>query len=76
MIEPPLPTARRHYSTNIGKADNGDADLDRAEKPVADLEFRCMFNNPADPNNRFIDIQAGAGGTEACDGPACCCART
>jgi peptide chain release factor 2 len=44
-----------------------DADLDRAEKLVADLEFRRMFNNPADPNNCFIDIQAGAGGTEACD---------
>ena len=26
-----------------------------------------MFANPADPNNAFIDIQAGAGGTEACD---------
>jgi len=26
-----------------------------------------MFNNPADANNCFIDIQAGAGGTEACD---------
>ena len=26
-----------------------------------------MFNNPADPSNCFIDIQAGAGGTEACD---------
>ena len=26
-----------------------------------------MFNNPADPNNCFIDIQAGAGGTEAQD---------
>jgi peptide chain release factor 2 len=31
------------------------------------MEFRRMFNNPADPNNCFIDIQAGAGGTEACD---------
>jgi peptide chain release factor 2 len=31
------------------------------------LEFRRMFNNPADPSNCFIDIQAGAGGTEACD---------
>jgi peptide chain release factor 2 len=39
----------------------------RLEKLVADLEFRRMFNNPADPNNCFIDIQAGAGGTEACD---------
>ncbi|MCF8178959.1 MAG: peptide chain release factor 2 [Sulfuritalea sp.] len=42
-------------------------DLDAAEKRIADLEFRRMFNNPADPNNCFIDIQAGAGGTEACD---------
>jgi peptide chain release factor 2 len=34
---------------------------------VEKLEFRRMFSNPADPNNCFIDIQAGAGGTEACD---------
>ena len=34
---------------------------------VERLEFRRMFSNPADPNNCFIDIQAGAGGTEACD---------
>ncbi|MDB5821253.1 MAG: prfB, partial [Rhizobacter sp.] len=34
---------------------------------VEDLEFRRMFYNPADPSNCFIDIQAGAGGTEACD---------
>ena len=34
---------------------------------VEALEFRRMFNNPADPSNCFVDIQAGAGGTEACD---------
>jgi peptide chain release factor 2 len=34
---------------------------------VEGLEFRRMFSNPADPLNCFIDIQAGAGGTEACD---------
>ena len=34
---------------------------------VEGLEFRRMFNNPADPGNCFVDIQAGAGGTEACD---------
>ena len=34
---------------------------------VEDLEFRRMFSNPADPNNCFIEIQAGAGGTEAQD---------
>jgi len=44
-----------------------EADLDDVEHKVGDLEFRRMFANPADPNNCFIDIQAGAGGTEACD---------
>jgi len=34
---------------------------------IRDLEFRRMFNNPADPLPCFLDIQAGAGGTEACD---------
>jgi peptide chain release factor 2 len=34
---------------------------------VEGLEFRRMFNNPADPLPAFLDIQAGAGGTEACD---------
>ncbi len=34
---------------------------------VETLEFRRMFNQPADPNHAFLDIQAGAGGTEACD---------
>ena len=55
--------------------DEGDVDgmksiLVEAEvlkKTVEDLEFRRMFSNPADPLNCFIDIQAGAGGTEACD---------
>ncbi len=42
-------------------------DVDGVEKEVAQLEFRRMFNHPADPLNCFIDIQAGAGGTEAQD---------
>ncbi len=37
------------------------------EADIKQLEFRRMFNNPADPLNAFVDIQAGAGGTEACD---------
>ena len=44
-----------------------DDDVAALEKTVEDLEFRRMFNQPADPNNAFLDIQAGAGGTEACD---------
>ena len=44
-----------------------DADAAKLEAQVAELEFRRMFDNPADPSNCFMDIQAGAGGTEACD---------
>ena len=44
-----------------------EADTSGIEQRVAGMEFRRMFANPADPNNAFIDIQAGAGGTEACD---------
>jgi len=43
------------------------ADVEGIEAAVADLEFKRMFANPADPNNCFVDIQAGAGGTEAQD---------
>jgi peptide chain release factor 2 len=44
-----------------------EGDLAGLDERVGKLEFRRMFANPADPNNCFIDIQAGAGGTEACD---------
>ncbi|MBG6075220.1 peptide chain release factor 2 [Polaromonas sp. CG_9.11] len=47
------------------RAIEGEAALVAAE--VEKMEFRRMFNNPADPLNCFLDIQAGAGGTEACD---------
>ena len=42
-------------------------DAGKLREKIEELEFRRMFNNPADPSNCFIDIQAGAGGTEACD---------
>jgi len=44
-----------------------EAEAKKLEEIVDGLEFRRMFNNPADPSNCFLDIQAGAGGTEACD---------
>ena len=43
------------------------ADIDDLEKEIAAMEFRRMFNNPLDPNPCFIEIQSGAGGTEAQD---------
>ena len=44
-----------------------EAEALKVQAEVEKLEFRRMFNNPADPLNCFLDIQAGAGGTEACD---------
>ena len=42
-------------------------DTDAIKAVVEGMEFRRMFGNPMDQNNCFIDIQAGAGGTEAQD---------
>ena len=42
-------------------------DVGRIEHRIEDLEFRRMFSGELDPNNAFLDIQAGSGGTEAQD---------
>ena len=42
-------------------------DVGECEAQLADLEFRRMFAGEMDPNNAFLDIQAGSGGTEAQD---------
>ena len=44
-----------------------EGDAAKVALEVEKMEFRRMFSNPADPLNAFLDIQAGAGGTEACD---------
>jgi peptide chain release factor 2 len=58
----------------MARAENDDAtlsgiaeDVAKLEKEVGDLEFRRMFSDPLDPNNCFMDIQSGSGGTEAQD---------
>ncbi len=58
----------------LASADDDEDTLIAIEEDIAklaslleDLEFRRMFSNPADPLNCFMDIQAGAGGTEAQD---------
>jgi len=58
----------------LASADDDDAtlesiesDADGFQQQLEGLEFRRMFSNPADPLNCFLDIQAGAGGTEAQD---------
>lgn len=42
-------------------------DLDASEEKLAGLEFRRMFSGELDANDAFVDIQSGAGGTEAQD---------
>jgi peptide chain release factor 2 len=59
---------------DLAKAEGDDDTLEALEtdvmavrKLVEDLEFQRMFANPMDPNNCFLDINAGQGGTEAQD---------
>ncbi|MDH5435708.1 MAG: peptide chain release factor 2 [Gammaproteobacteria bacterium] len=50
-----------------GTVDEVVADLDSLETGLAELEFQRMFSGEMDPNNAFLDIQSGSGGTEAQD---------
>jgi len=43
------------------------SDLEVFEQQVDGLEFRRMFSGELDNSNAFLDIQSGAGGTEAQD---------
>jgi peptide chain release factor 2 len=65
---------------DMGKEDGDEGTLlsvetDNAalEARIAALEFRRMFNNPMDPSPCFLEIQAGAGGTEAQDWASMLC---
>jgi peptide chain release factor 2 len=42
-------------------------DISQFEQKLAGLEFRRMFSGELDANNAYLDIQSGAGGTEAQD---------
>ena len=44
-----------------------EADLEKFETQIEELEFRRMFSGETDHCNAFLDIQAGSGGTEAQD---------
>jgi|TARA_B110000503_G_C7170377_1_gene423978 peptide chain release factor 2 len=43
------------------------SEIDGLEAQLAKLEFRRMFSGEMDPNNAYLDIQSGSGGTEAQD---------
>lgn len=42
-------------------------ELSRLEKKLDELEFQRMFSGELDPNNAYLEIQSGSGGTEAQD---------
>lgn len=44
-----------------------EAEVDALDAQLAKLEFRRMFAGEMDPNNAYLDIQSGSGGTEAQD---------
>ena len=48
-------------------AQSVEQDLASLETLLEQLEFRRMFSGETDPNNAYLDIQAGSGGTEAQD---------
>ena len=48
-------------------ADAVSADVAELIAQLEKLEFRRMFSGEMDPNNAFLDVQSGSGGTEAQD---------
>ena len=63
-----------HELFDIAREESDDAtlhamagDAQSLENTVAEMEFRRMFSGEMDPNNCFLDIQSGSGGTEAQD---------
>lgn len=66
--------ADAHDLLELAVAENDEAavnaiasDVDTCRAQVEQLEFQRMFSNRMDPNNAYLDIQAGSGGTEAQD---------
>lgn len=42
-------------------------ELSKSEKSLDEFELRAMLSGPQDSSNAYLKIQAGTGGTEACD---------
>ncbi|HMK87455.1 MAG TPA: peptide chain release factor 2 [Steroidobacteraceae bacterium] len=61
LLEVAAEEANSHVAEEI------EADVKRLAAEVERLEFERMFSGKMDSHNAFLDIQAGAGGTEAQD---------
>ena len=64
-VELLLDLAKQENDTDA--LDEAVADLDKFTAQIEEMEFRRMFSGEMDPNNAFLDIQSGSGGTEAQD---------
>jgi peptide chain release factor 2 len=53
--------------SDLSTAEEIEVDVSRSAREVERLEFQRMFPGKMDSHNAFLDIQAGAGGTEAQD---------
>jgi peptide chain release factor 2 len=61
-----------HALTELGEEDASlepelDRELSTFEKRLSEFELRAMLSGPHDASNAYLRIQAGTGGTEACD---------
>lgn len=54
-------------SEDAGMEQELTTELERFEKQFNEFEFRSMLSGPEDASNAFLRIQAGTGGTDACD---------
>jgi peptide chain release factor 2 len=67
-----LGEARELLALAVSEGDEGTAsavvaDVERLARRTEALEFQRMFSGKMDSHNAFVDVQAGAGGTEAQD---------
>ncbi|MGB0327212.1 MAG: peptide chain release factor 2 [Akkermansiaceae bacterium] len=52
---------------DLESAKEARATFENLEKDLESFELITLLDAPSDPNNAYLTIQAGAGGTEACD---------
>lgn len=64
-VESLLPDALKEKDDSL--LEELDIELDKIEQRVSELEVRRMLSGEMDHKNCFLSINAGAGGTEACD---------
>lgn len=71
-IENGLKDNREYFELAESEGDNSmildiAKNLTNLVKLAADFEIECLFSGENDANNCFVDINAGAGGTDSCD---------